>query len=264
MTHYGRNKLGGLTDVTIGPNDEIIIVDYGNKCVIVLDNKFNLLKLIGQNGERGNRLVDPFCVAVTDNIIAVTDQGSHQVKKYSFQGDLLSVIGDHGYNNGQFQYPSGIAFSSNKLLYVADRVNCRVQVFQQDNTFAFTFGTRGSGPGQFLFAARIAIDLNNNVLVSDCNNNCIHLFSYDGHFINKIDSYHPFGIAISPTGYVIAGSSDGMITVWSPVHCLIQKFGKEGTQQGEFFDIRGVAIGSTGDIYIVEGYNKRLQIISNN
>ena len=54
---------------------------------IVLDNKLNLLKVIGQGIRSGNsRLVNPDSVAVTDNVIAVSDWGSHQVKKYSLQG----------------------------------------------------------------------------------------------------------------------------------------------------------------------------------
>ena len=101
MTHYGGN---GLLDVTVTPNDNIVIVDNGNRCVVVLDNKLNLLKVIGR-GNDNSRLVIPNGVAVTDNIIAVSDYGSDQVKKYSLQGKLLSVIGHYGNKNGQFYYP---------------------------------------------------------------------------------------------------------------------------------------------------------------
>ena len=92
VTHYGGNKFGGLYDVAIAPTGEVVIVDYDNRCVVVLDDKLNLLKLIGQ--ESGNsRLVIPNGVAVTDNVIVVSDHGSDQVKKYSLQGNLLSVLG---------------------------------------------------------------------------------------------------------------------------------------------------------------------------
>ena len=113
----------------------------------MLDNKLNLLKVIGQ-GSGNSRLVSPNGVAVTDNI-AVSDSGSDQVKKYSLQGELLSVIGCYGNKNGQFNYPRGLAFNNNKLLYVVDGQNYRVQVFQQDDTFAFSFGSKGNNPGQF-------------------------------------------------------------------------------------------------------------------
>ena len=90
----------------------------------MLHNKLNLLKVIGQ-GSGNSRLVSPNGVAVTDNTIAVSDYGSHQVKKYSLQGELLSVIGCYGNKNGQFNYRRGLAFNNNKLLYVVDGQNYR-------------------------------------------------------------------------------------------------------------------------------------------
>ena len=264
VTHYGGNKFGGLIDVAIAPTGEVVIVDYDNKCVLVLDDKMNLLKLIGQ-GSGNSRLVKPNGVAVTDNVIAVSDKGSDQVKKYFLQGELLSVIDCHGDKNGQFNHPSGLTFNNNKLLYVVDGGNHRVQVFQQDDKFAFSFGNRGNNPGQFQFPVRIAIDPNNNVLVTDCDANCIHLFTHNGQFIQTINSYRPWAITISPTGYLITSHAgdDNKIRVWSPTYQFINQFGKKGSKQGEFYSIRGMAIDSSGTIYVADGSNYRLQVITN-
>ena len=117
VRHFGEKKFGLLTNyVTIAPTGEVVIVD--NDSIIVLDNKLNLLKVIGQ-GSGNSRLVIPYGVAVRDNII---DGGTHQVKKYSLQLRYLqSVIGCHGDKKGQFKYPKGLAFNVNKLLYVVAR-----------------------------------------------------------------------------------------------------------------------------------------------
>ena len=262
VTHYGGNKFGCLSDVAIAPTKEAVVVDWNNRCVVMLDNKLSLLKLIGQ-GSDNSRLVRPYGVAVTDNVIAVSDWGSDQVKKYSLQGELLSVIGCLGDKNGQFYRPRGLAFNNNKLLYVIDGDN-RVQVFQQDDEFAFSFGNRGNNPGQFQFPVSIAIDPNNNVLVTDRNANCIHLFTHNGQFIQTINSYMPWAITISPTGYLITGhhGDDNKIRVWSPTYQLINQFGKSGSKQGEFYSINGMAIDSSGTIYAAEYKNKRLQVIN--
>ena len=257
VTHYGGNKFGGLWDVAIAPTGEIVIID--DYYVIVLDDKLKLLKLIEQ------RLVNPYDVAVTDNVIAVSDWGNDEVKKYSLQGEFLSVIGCFGNKNGQFNYPRGLAFNNNKLLYVVDGDNRRVQVFQEDDTFAFAFGSKGNNPGQFQYPVRIAIDPNNNVLVTDLFANCIHLFTDNGQFIQKINSYEPEAITISLTGYLITGhvGDDSKIRVWSPTYQLINQFGIIGSKQGEFCVITGMAIDSSGTIYVAEEGNKRLQVISN-
>ena len=265
VTHYGwsKFKFGRLCDVATGCNEELIIVDYDNKCVVVLDNKLNLLKVIGQ-GSGNSRLVNPDGVAVTDNIIAVSDGYDDQVKKFSLQGELLSVIGCHGNDYGQFNHPRGLAFNNSKL-YVVDGQNCRVQVFQQDDTFAFSFGNRGSNPGQFQWPARIAIDPNSNILVTDVNANSITIFTNIGQFIQTVNSDRPYAITISSTGFLITGhvGDNNKIKVWSPTYQLINQFGKKGSKRGEFYGIYGITIDSSRIIYVAE-YNKRLQVIGSN
>ena len=262
VTHYGGNKFGCLIDVTIAPTGEVVIVDFDNRCVVVLDDKMNLLRVIGQESGIG-RLVSPYGVAVTDNVIAVSDCDSHQVKNIPLQGELLSVIGCRGDKNGQFNQPKGLAFNNSNLLYVVDGDNHRVQVFHQDDKFAISFGNRGKNPGQFQCPVRIAIDPNNNVLVTDPDANCIHLFTHNGQFIQTINSYRPIGIAISPTGYLITDhAGDDKVRVWSPTYQLINQFGKLGFKQGEFYGIDGMVIDSRGIIYVAET-SKRLQVFSN-
>ena len=261
VTHYGGNKFGGLTDVAIAPTGEVVIVDYDNGCVVVLDDKLNLLKLIGK-GSGNRRLVSPDGVAVTDNVVAVGDWGSDQVKKYSLQGNLLSVIGCHGNKNSQFDRPRGLAFNNNKLLYVVDGYNHRVQVFQQDDKFAFSFGNKGNNLGQFQWPVRIAIHPNNNVLVTDYYGDHIHLFTHNGLFIQTINSNRPYAITISPTGYLITShhGDDNKIRIWSPAYQLISQFGIKGSKKGEYDGISGMAIDSSETIYVAEFYNNRLSV----
>ena len=265
MTHYGEKKFDNLSDVDVGPDGEIVIVDSGNKCVVVLDNKLNVLTVIGRGSGNG-RLVLPDGVAVGKNIIAVTDHGSNQVKKYSLRGEFLSVIGCRGDNNGQFEKPRGLAFNNNKLLYVVDRGNCRVQVFQQDDTFAFSFGNE-PGPGQLQWPIIIAIDPNNNTLVSDREETCacIYQFGWLGNFIKKIccSEILIYAFAVSPSGYLITGyhGENNKIKVWSCGYEFIKEFAKKGFEKGEFNGIMGMAVDSSGIVYVVEWENKRLQVI---
>jgi len=265
ITHYGGNKFGRLCDVAVGVNDEVVIVDDTNKCVIVLDRNFALLAIIGR-GSGDSRLIDPDGVSVNkDGIIAVSDWGVDQVKKYSMQGKLLSVIGSsRGNKNGQLNGPRGLVFSSNKMLYVVDGWNYRVQVFQQDDKFAFTFGKKGSNPGQFQYPLRTAIDSDNRVIIGDHFGNHISLFSHTGSFISRITCDKPWSITVSSDGYILTGCAgvNNKIRVWSPTHQLVNQFGKRGSQQGEFDGIKGIVMTSTETICVVEYYNNRLQVIS--
>ena len=264
MTHYREKKFDKLSDVEVGPNGEVIIVDSGNRCVVVLDKDLNLLAVIGQ-GSGKSKLVYPDGVAVADNILAVTDYGSHQVKKYSLRGEFLSVIGCQGDKDGEFEKPRGLAFNKNKLLYVVDRLICRVQVFQTDDTFAFSFGNN-PGPGQLQWPIVIGIDPNNNTLVTDRSANCIFQFSWHGKFIQKLYCSEPVlsAFAVSPTGYLITGyyGDNNKIKVYNPNYEILKEFGNKGSEKGEFDGIMGMAVDSSGTVYVVEWENKRLQIIN--
>ena len=268
LTHYGVTncKFGSLTDVATGPNNEVVIVDSGNNCVVVLDDKLNFLNVIGQ-GSGNSKLVKPDGVAVTNNFIAVTDYGSNEVKKYTLQGDLNSVFGGYGERDGEFSKPRGLAFNSKNMLYVVDKGNCRVQAFKQNNEFAFSFGNRGSGPVELVLPIVIAFDSDNNAFVSNYKPNCIYKFSCLGGYIQTIDCGDNLNAyVVSPTGYLISGhrGDDRKIRVWNPVYKLIKEFGKKGSEQGEFDGIMGIAMSSTGTIYVVEWGNRQLQVFTTN
>ena len=119
--------------------------------------------------------------------------------------------------------------------------------------------------GPIQYPAKIAIDQNNNVLVTYYNANHIVIFTQTGEFIRTINSDKPWVIAISPTGYLIidCDGADNMIKILNPTYQCIKQFGKLGSKQGEFNNIHGMAIDSSGTLYVVEWRNKRLQVISN-
>ena len=263
VTHYGGKKFNNPHDVAIGPNDEVVIVDRSNKEVIIFDKDLKLIRTFGQ-GSGDSKLSDPVGVAVGHNVIAVSEWSDHVVKKFSLQGDYLSKFDSRGSGDGQFNNPQGLCFNTKGLLYVVDNVNCRVQVFRE-TVFLFKFGSKGPNPGQFQNPRYIAVDSSDQVYVTDqCNDGGISVFSEDGHFIKRINCNNPHAICIAPDDHIIARVNDNhSITVFSPTHEYIAKFGVCGKEKGQFNGITGIAVNNSGTIFVTEGYNnKRLQIIT--
>ena len=259
VTHYGGKKFNFPQDVAIGPNDEV----RDNKEVIIFDKDLNLIRTFGQ-GSGDSKLNYPAGVAVGHNVIAVSEWKDHVVKKFSLQGDYLSKLGSCGSGDGQLNYPLGLCFNSKGLLYVVDNSNYRVQVFRE-NAFLFKFGSKGHNPGQFQNPCYIAVDSSDQVYVTDYSDDGgISVFSEDGHFIKRINCNNPYAICIAPDDHIIARVNDNTsITVFSPTHECIAKFGVYGKEKGQFHSITGIAINNSGTIFVTEGYNnKRLQIIT--
>ena len=260
VTHYGGKKFNGPHDVAIGPNDEVVIVDSSNKEVIIFDKHLKLIKTFGQ-GSGDSKLKNPVGVAVGHNVIAVSEWDDHVVKKFSLQGDYLSKFGSHGSEDGQFTNPQGLCFNSKGLLYVVDRGNHRVQVFRE-NVFLFKFGSKGHNPGGFQHPRYIAVDSSDQVYVTDqCDDGGISVFSEDGHFIKRINCNSPYAICIAPDDHIITDLHD-ILTTFSPTHECIAKFGVCGKGKGQFSYIYGIAINSSGTIFVAEYNNSRLQIIT--
>ena len=269
VTHYGGKEFNDPHDVAIGPNDEVVIVDSNNKEVIIFDKDLKLIKTFGQSSG-DSKLSNPVGVAVGHNVIAVSirNLSDHVVKKFSLQGDYLSKLGSYGSRDGQFNNPYGLCFNSEGLLYVVDQDNYRVQVFRE-NVFLFKFGSEGHNPGQFQSLQYIAVDSSDQVYVTDyTNDGGISVFSEDGHFIKRIDCNNPYPICIAPDDHIITEvDNNNSITVFSPTHECIAKFGMCGKEKGQFNHILGMAINNKGTIFVTEGSvfgggNKRLQIIN--
>ena len=264
ITQYGGKKFQRPLGVTTTTNDDVVVVDNDNKDVVILNKDMKLIRSFGQ-GSGDSKLNDPRGVAVGHNVIAVSEFSYHVVKKFTLQGDYLSKFGSYGSGDGQFINPRGLTFNSKGLLYVVDHSNCRIQLFDNNNNFLFKFGSKGSNPGQFQYPHYIALDSSDQVYVTDISSSGgIIVFSEDGHFIKKINCNNPYPICLTPDDYIITGtgSDRSSLTVFSPTHQLITKFGTNGSQRGQFNNILGVAVNSVGTIFVTERNNQRLQVIT--
>src|SRR4029077_9294919 len=70
----------------------------------------------------------------------------------------VSQFGSEGSGNGQFNWPTGIAFDGKGDVVVADEENARVDVFKENGEFVKSFGSWGTEAGQFLEIRGVAVD----------------------------------------------------------------------------------------------------------
>ena len=80
--------------------------------------------------------------------------------KFDSNGKFIKEFGKWGNGDGEFDQPHALAFDSKGQLYVGDRNNNRIQVFDQDGNFKEKFY-------QFSRPSGIYIDKNDNLYVAD-------------------------------------------------------------------------------------------------
>lgn len=131
-----------------------------------------LLVTLGERGVPGDdetHFAKPSDVLVApDGHIFVADGhdagGNNRVVKLSPQGEFVTAWGETGTEDGQFQDVHALAMDSRGRLFVGDRNNSRIQIFDQDGTHLETWTHFGRPSG-------IYIDDEDTIYVTDSESN---------------------------------------------------------------------------------------------
>jgi sugar lactone lactonase YvrE len=123
--------------------------DVSAHFVVKLSPQGEVLLTLGTKGQAGewneaaqsHRFNEPNDVAIADNgdIFVVQGhtpgRGDPRVLKFNAQGKFLKTWGGRGARPGQFAVAHGIAIDSKGQLWVTDRENQRIEIFDQDGQF---------------------------------------------------------------------------------------------------------------------------------
>jgi DNA-binding beta-propeller fold protein YncE len=131
--------------------DNLWYVNSGDNLVVKFDSKRRVQQALGRREEPWVYLTHGIERAIpgpasfyqpTDTVVGpdgstyITDgYGNSRVVKFTPEGNLVKYWGDRGTKPGQFNTPHNIVMDANSTLYVADRQNSRVQVFDTDGNF---------------------------------------------------------------------------------------------------------------------------------
>jgi len=137
--------------LTIDHEDNLWLTDVGLHQVFKFDRTGNLLMTLGERGVPGKNASHfnmPTDVAIArDGSFFVSDgYVNSRITKFSQDGEYILSWGSKGMNTGQFDVPHSIALDSQGFVYVADRGNARIQIF--DHVGQFIKEWRGSSLGR--------------------------------------------------------------------------------------------------------------------
>jgi len=202
-----------------GVQGEVLVADAELHAVFRLDSKGNPL------GELGREvLMRPTGLAFDSQreLIYVADTHAHNIKVFNNDGSLQKVIGQRGEGDGQFNFPTHLAFQADKL-YVTDTLNSRVQIFDMNGNMVTKFGQRGLFVGNMVRPKGVAVDRGGNVYVVESLHDNLLIFDSEGNTLLAI--------------------------------------GGSGSDVGEFYLPAGVWIDSLDQIYIADMFNGRIVVL---
>ena len=238
-----------------------------------------------------------------DGMWAVTDDTNHYMWIFDKEHKLVRKFGGKGTDDGKFVCPLGVAFDANDHLYVTDYSNRRVQKFDIDGTYLHQFGNaqlhnpigiaicedkvcvcNGNrivifscngqfshiiGLGHLTSVYYITVSGNNQIFVADYKKHCIIKLSLDDKCLGKYGTEGtgrgqlkgPCGVAVDMFGFVlVAEHSNCRVSIFDKDGAFVRSFGASS----EFSELHAIAINPSGDIYICDTGNKRVQIFRAN
>ena len=231
LRSWGEDLFTRAHGIHVGPDDALYCTDDGDHTVRKCTTEGRVLLEIGIPGKPAPLMSgEPFhrCTHTalsSDNYIFVSDgYGNARVHKYTPDGKLVLSWGEPGADPGQFNVVHNIVADDEGWIYVADRENHRVQVFDTNGKYETQWNNlhrpcglympRGKSPQCFIGELGPGMAINRGIPNLGPR---LSIVTHEGELVARL------------------GGEDG-----------------PGQEPGKFLAPHGLAIDSRGDIYVGE------------
>ena len=242
-------------DVAVTEEGNLAVAEYGYQTVSlysVTGQRIHSFGIPNSSGSGDGQFYSPSSVAIRGDLMYVLEASNNRVQKFSVsKRSFISKFGSSGKGEGQFSYPRGICIDPEGKVFIADQSNNRIQVFNEDDSFAYSFPCQQAPWG-------LAFDNQGHLHVAVCNSNCIQVFTPEGTTITSYGSgtlHCPAGIAIDAQGYIAISQYNGSnscLWIFSPDHNLVH------TLSNQFNYGVGIACNKDGFFWVADFYNNRI------
>ena len=229
----------------------------------------NRIEIFSETGEYLNQLgelIGPWGIAIHENSLFVSSL-RHTISKYSLTDfSLVKQIDGVGSNNGEFKHPRQLTTDPNGHVYIADTDNNRICVLDTD-----LHHMRNITHQSILKPFDLKLSHDRIYVLCPYKNPCMLVLSIEGDMLHSLissgygmDVLNPWFFCLDRNNNIVISDADAhCIRVFSPAGDLLYTIGREGHQQGMFYEPEGIAITPNGKLVCVsENENYGLQIYS--
>ena len=189
---FGEGMFRRTHGLHVDADDNVWVTDVSDHIVVKFNHAGDVLMTLGTRGESGvwdeasgsHRFNEPNDVVTnaSGDIFVVQghmpgDRGDARVLKFAADGTYIRDWGGKGNEPGHFQVAHGIAIDGDGLVWVMDRENSRIEVFDQDGKYVREMAYAGLPCGvaigdEFVFMVNgftgqvLKLDLAGNVLAA--------------------------------------------------------------------------------------------------
>ena len=178
--------------------------------VVKMDAQGRVRMVLGRKNTKGetndtfNRPTD-IAFGPSGDVYITDGYGNSRVVKYTRDGKFVKAWGKKGGGEGDFNLPHGIAADKRGRVYVGDRDNHRMQVFDADGKFIAQWKHVGSPWGVVMAnddSLFMCDGYNNRILKLNLNGEVLGVLSGPGKLPGELDYSHHLAVGPSRSIYV--------------------------------------------------------------
>jgi len=158
--------------------------------------------------------------------IFISDSTLNEIIKLDTLGNVVKTIGGYGWNDSSFDDPADV-FATTLNIYVSDKNNNRIQIFDKDLNFISQFSTQNSTDTRYIFAYPTcsAVSTQGDLFILDSDNRRILKFNSRNEFQTEIGGFDAGSYSLSnPLNFTIS-SSGKILVVDLPSIVMFDQFG---------------------------------------
>lgn len=201
---WGEGGFPGAHGLRVMPDGAIWATDKISQQVLKFDLSGKLLMSLGRKGVTGdmnshdafNGVSDVAVAANGDIFVSDGEDGNNRIVKFSKDGKFIAFWGTKGAGPGQLDNPHALAIDSKGRIWVCDRANKRLQLFDQNGKYLSQMTQFGVPASIFIKGDRVYVaggPMGSDVLIG----------TTDGKILATIGGFnHPHGIAVDASGAI--------------------------------------------------------------
>ena len=248
--------------IAYNSQEEMIVSEWwGHRVSIFKIRGQGKIRTFGSHGDRPHEMKYPKGIA-TDDADNIYVSSCHKLQKFTSRGELIKCTGKEGKKEGELDEPCGLTLYDNEV-YVCDRNNHRIQIFDLDFNFVRFIGSRGKGRGEFDAPLYVKFDTAGNMYVAEWGNERVQVMDTSGQFIRKFGEgklERPSGLHIADKYVYVSDYSGHCIVVYETSGQFVTSFGRYGQNEGEFYCPYCITSCVDGYIHVCDWVNNRVQI----
>lgn len=191
----------------------------------------------------------------------VVDSGNDRIVAIDGTGTVVAAFGSTGRGDAELDGPVGVTVDGTGRVHVADRGNRRIQVFEKDGTYAYPVplvvdDTR-------IEPVDVAVNKEGTELfVTSADRHEVIVFDWKGNVLRRWGGrgdepgqfFHPATIEIAAERVYVVDVLNARVQCFYPDGRIVRVFGERGAGPGTLFRPKGIAVDSSGRVFVSDSY----------